>query len=265
MPERPEIISLLGVPHYAAPAQGEELAKLVAEFADAKAAYEAEPGSVDRLIMFGRRTAYLWRFHEAIAIYTGGLEQYPDEPMLYRHRGHRFLSIRDFERGEADLARAAELKDDDFDIWYHLGLARWLRGNFAGALEAYRRCYALPLDDEKRVAIADWLYMTLRRLGKEAEANTVLADIHAGMEQGENTHYLARLLLYKQERTEEELRQQAEVGGIQAATVGFGLGCWHLYNGRPDEARAYFEAVVRGSNWPAFGFIAAEVDLARGL
>lgn len=264
MSERPEIISLLGVPHYAsAVAEGEELAKLEANLAEAKAAYELDPDDVEKLIWYGRRVAYLWRFHESIQIYSEGIARFPNEAMLYRHRGHRYISIRDFASAKADLSRAAALQDDDFDIWYHLGLACWLLGDFETALTAYQRCYAITDDDSLKVAITDWLYMTLRRLGRTEEAAALLEPIQPEMEVGENFHYHYRLLLYKGLKTEAELVEAGKNGGLENATLGFGLGCWHLYNDRPDEAFRYFEQIVKGTAWSAFGFISAEAELAR--
>ncbi len=62
---------------------------------------------LESIIWLGRRTAYLWRYHEAIDIFSQGLEQYPNEPHLLRHRGHRYLSVREFYRAIADLKQAA--------------------------------------------------------------------------------------------------------------------------------------------------------------
>ena len=45
--------------------------------------------------------------------------------------------------------------------------------------------------------------------------------------------------------------------------MGYGVGNWYLYNCRPEEAAAVFKRVVEGPCWPAFGFIAAEVELAH--
>jgi len=75
----------------------------------ARAAYERAPRDLDSIIWLGRRTAYLGRYHEAIGIYTRGLEAHPDEPRLLRHRGHRYLSTRQLDRAVADLTRAAQL------------------------------------------------------------------------------------------------------------------------------------------------------------
>ncbi|MFC2160561.1 tetratricopeptide repeat protein, partial [Acidobacteriota bacterium] len=134
---RPEIISLLGKKHYAQPAEGEVLAQLKSDLADAWAAIQDEPDDVGKVVLYGRRLAYLWRYHEAIDVYTGGIKNFPDNSMLYRHRGHRYISIRKFDRAVQDLSKAAELNSGDFDIWYHLGLAYYLNGDFEKALSAY--------------------------------------------------------------------------------------------------------------------------------
>jgi hypothetical protein len=53
------------------------------------------------------------------------------------------------------------------------------------------------------------------------------------------------------------------VDAVQDATLGYGVGNWHLYNGRAEEAMSVFSRVVRTTQWAAFGYIAAEAELAR--
>jgi hypothetical protein len=50
---------------------------------------------------------------------------------------------------------------------------------------------------------------------------------------------------------------------VTDATAAYGIGNWHLYNGRPAEARRVFERIIAGGQWGAFGYIAAEAELAR--
>jgi hypothetical protein len=50
---------------------------------------------------------------------------------------------------------------------------------------------------------------------------------------------------------------------LDAATAGYGLGAWHLAEGRREEALRAWREVLAGGSWSAFGFIAAEADLAR--
>jgi hypothetical protein len=43
------------------------------------------------------------------------------------------------------------------------------------------------------------------------------------------------------------------------------VGAWHMANGRRDQGLALLREIVDGypQQWPAFGYIAAEADLAR--
>ncbi len=259
----PEVISLLGKKLYATPAKGEELQKLQDDLREVMLKVEANPEDPENLILYGRRLAYLWRYHEAVEIYTKGIDLHPDYAMLYRHRGHRFISIREFEKAVSDLAKASQLNDKDFDIWYHLGLAHYLRGEFDEARRAYGRCLSVAEDDDSKIAISNWLYITLRRLGEKGEAEKILEDITEEMEVVENQSYYDLLLFYKGLKPESEIANKAEASDLDLATVGYGIGCWHLYNDKEMEAVSYFEKIVETRYWPAFGYIAAEAELYR--
>ena len=78
-------------------------------------AYKRNPDDVEAAIWLGRRTAYLGRFTEAIEIYTRAIETHPDEPRLYRHRGHRYITIRKPDLAIKDLQKAAELVEGSPD------------------------------------------------------------------------------------------------------------------------------------------------------
>jgi tetratricopeptide (TPR) repeat protein len=150
--------------------------------------------------------------------------------------------------------------DDDFRR-YHLGLAHYLKEDFEQALAAYRECLAVSDNPDMLVATSHWLYMTLRRLGREAEAAKVLEPIYAGLEVIENHDYLRLLLMYRGEKTPEELLHGDD--GVGAATLGYGVGNWYFYNGDVERALDVIRGGVAGDAWGAFGFIAAEAELAR--
>ena len=59
--------------------------------------------------------------------------------------------------------------------------------------------------------------------------------------------------------------ESAEAGSIEDATLGYGVGVWHLVNGEADQAQKLFEQIVEEPMWPAFGHIAAEAELARAV
>jgi len=259
---KPEIISLLGVKQFA---NADEKGGIPA--AEQKLA--ADPKNINLVIALGRAQANVWRYNDAIATYTRGIQLAPNDARLYRHRGHRYISTRQFDKAVADLARAAKLNAKDFDIWYHLALAHYLKGQFAKAAEAYERCRQVAEADttDKRddsvIAVSDWLYMTYHRMNKPAEAAKVLERITPEMKVKENKSYFDRLLFYKGLKKEEELVNVEKATDLEIATVGYGLGNWHLYNGNQSKAEEIFRKIVSGKYWPAFGFIAAEAELAR--
>ena len=254
-----ELISPLGARHYAQTDPNNEIKA-------AEIKVMNEPKNVELLIALGRAQVNQWRYHDAIGTWSRALRLAPDNAQLYRHRGHRYISIREFNEAIRDLKKAAQLNDQDFDIWYHLGLAYYLKGELASAAEAYKRCLAVAeknAKDDSIIAVSDWLYMTLRRMKKEAEAKQVLDRITPEMKVVENKSYFDRLLFYKGLKTEAELVNLEQATDLEIATIGYGLGNWHLYNGNPARAEEYFRKIVAGRYWPAFGFIAAETELAR--
>ena len=286
-PERPapEAISLLGDTLLPPALPDSVRLRYEQRLTEARSASERAPDDVDALIWLGRRTAYLGRFREAIAIYSRGLRAHPDEPRLLRHRGHRYITVRAFDLAAADLARAARLtrgrRDEiepdglpnarnlptstlQFNIRYHLGLAHYLQGDFEAARRAYRECLAVSTNADMRCATSHWLFMTLRRLGRDREARSLLEPVRRDLDVIENHSYLRLLLMYKGELPVDSLLATSTGDqGIDDATVGYGVGNWHLIHGRADEAERLLARVVAGSQWQAFGHIAAEAELAR--
>ena len=50
---------------------------------------------------------------------------------------------------------------------------------------------------------------------------------------------------------------------LDLATLGYGVGNYHYYNGRKEQGIGIWRAIVNSSYWAAFGFIAAEAELHR--
>ena len=255
----PEATSLLGTKLFAQPDEKNEVAAAAEKLS-------ADPKNIDLFIALGAAQAKFWRYRDAIDTYTRAIEIAPQDARLYRHRGHRYISTRQYSKAVADLNRAVTLNDRDYDIWYHLGLAHYLRFDFGQAEEAYRRCLMAAVksgSDDSLVAVSDWLYMTYRRSNRHEDAKEVLARITPEMKVKENKSYFDRLLFYKGLKKESEIINAEKATDLEIATVGYGLGNWYLYNGDRPKAEEYFKKIVAGKYWPAFGFIAAEAELAR--
>jgi tetratricopeptide (TPR) repeat protein len=250
--------------------------------AAAKADYDKDPNDADNIIWYGRRIAYTGDYRAAIEVFSEGIEKFPDDARLYRHRGHRYISIREFDRAIEDLEHASrliegtenEIEPDGMpnalnipvsslhgNIWYHLGLAYYLEQDWDNAYRAYKAGFDAGGNDDNRVSTTHWLYMILQRKGDPEAAAKVLDAISADMKVIENMSYHNLCLFYKGEMTLDELIGDNEDSPAGAAIM-YGAANWHYYTGDIDKANQMLEALVATDAWSAFGYIAAEVDLA---
>ena len=234
--------------------------KLEADLAQAEKTLRGESeGSPRRSSGSGRRLGYLWRFNDAIAMFSKGIALYPDNPKFYRHRGHRYISVRQFAEAQADFEKAAQLikgKPDEiepdgapnpagkprstlqFNIWYHLALSHYLQGNYAKAYDAWVECMKVSTNDDSIVATSDWMWMTLMRLNRKADAAKVLERITPKMDILENTAYHRRLLMYKGVEKPDALLDTASPDPTQIATQGYGVANYYFVTGDTAKARA---------------------------
>jgi len=254
--QEPEAVSPGGRRYYARP----DSAGIVAR---AESAAARHPDDADTLLALGLAHAARWQYRAAVAAYTRAIAAAPERAELYRHRGHRYISLRMADRAVADLERAASLDTNRFDIWYHLGLAYYLSGRYDAAVRAYARCRAVAVTADDTVAASDWLWMSLHRANRGAAAGVVVAQLPESAAVRENVAYYERLLLYAGRRRALDLRARMEAGDLEFATIGYGLANWLLVEGDTLGAHSLMREITSGPYWPAFGFIAAEEDLRR--
>jgi len=253
----------------------------ISNYKIARSNYSSNPTS-DNIIWFGRRTAYLGDYKKAIGIYTKGIKTFPEDARLYRHRGHRYISIRQLDLAIKDFKNAVTLIKNKKDvvepdgipnklnipvstlhtnILYHLGLAYYLQDDLENALTAFKECLLVSKNDDMIVATSHWLYMILRQMNKNDEAKNILKPIHEGMTIIENMAYYKLLLFYKGELTEDLLTSNDSLGASEA--IRFGLGNWYAYNENNEHATTIFNQLIAQGNWAGFGYIAAEAYLSR--
>jgi len=269
----------------------------------------------DRYTYAARLKAFLGDVEGSEALFTEALEQDPDNAVLLRNRGHRRITLRQFDGALADLTRASELiagtpdehefyprdtipdliniilgRMDDVreqhmpvnaetiaatagmykstlhgSVWYHLGVVKYITGDFQGSFDDFGRSQELGVDDDSLVATFDWRYMSLRRLGRHDEAAKLLEELDISgltVVAGED-FYLRRIKLYKGETTPEQAKEELSDSFLALATQGYGVGNWYLYNGDEKAAKETFEMVVKDGPPNAFAYMAAEAELAR--
>ena len=257
-----------------------------ANLAIARESYSKNPNIAEVLIWYGRRVAYTGEYREAIKIFTEGVSKFPKDARMYRHRGHRYITLRCFDDAIRDFEAAAQLvegKPDEIEpdgmpnarniptstlqsnIWYHLGLAHYLKGDFKRAERAYAKCQKVSKNNDMLVATVYWRYMTLRRLGKAKVAKQLLKSLPKDLEVIENEDYLKLIKLNRGEERPENLLStiKGDANTLGSASLGYGIGNYFLYNGDRERAMDIFRRIVGGDQWASFGYIAAEVELIR--
>ncbi|MFW5904881.1 MAG: tetratricopeptide repeat protein [bacterium] len=285
LPQGAQARSLLGETFFPPPLPDDLEESRRADLAEARRALEADSSDAEAWIWVGRRQAYLGEYRAAIETFTRGIERFPEDPRFYRHRGHRYLTVRELERARADLERGLELArghpdqvEPDglpnalgvplstlhFNLWYHLGLARYVEGDWAGAAEAWTACMEVSGNPDLRVATSYWLNLTLRRLGRDDEAAALLERLPEPDEVIENDAYLSLLRLFLGDDAEADVLEGRDPASLGGATLGYGVAAHHLLQGREDAGRALLQRVLEApEQWPTFGYLAAEAEVAR--
>ncbi len=235
------------------------------------------------IIWYGRRLAYTHRFQEAINLYSRGIVHHPKAPELYRHRGHRQITVRRFEAAIQDLEKAASLAQGKprqvepdgipnklniplsnlhYNIYYHLGVARYLSGNFSESVDAFRQSLAYADNDDLKVATAYWLVLCNLQLEKPNHVKQWLATIHPDMEIIENQAYYEQLLFFKNPNAR-NLSLTFDTLQVIDPTRYYGISLWKESTGDKALAALLRRQILNNTNWAYFGYIAAEADSAR--
>lgn len=254
------------------------------KYTAAKAAYEKHSSNADSLIWYGRRTAYLGQYQNAISIFTEGIQKHPLDARMYRHRGHRYISTRQYDKAIADFEKAVLLiegKEDMVEpdglpnakniplstlhgnIWYHLGLAYYLKNDMPNALRAYSNRTVTEKYPDNIVSGGHWLYMIQRRLGLLEEANASLSKVTKEMDIIENMSYHTMCQFYKRLLSEEEIAT-GSVGTSSSDVINYGLGNWYLYEKQDTlKAKALYKQLLEKGSKFSFAYLATESDWKR--
>ena len=250
--------------------------------------YQQNNDNADNIIWYGRHLGYTGQYAQAIDIFDQGIEKFPRDARMYRHRGHRFITVRCFDRAIADLEKAAKLvrnKPDEIEpdgmpnakniptstiqtnIYYHLGLAYFLKKNMPKAEAAFRTCLDLSKNDDMKIATANWLNVVLQSQGKKEEADKLWQSLPAEPSLIENVDYWLLLRLYHADKPRTAAEMEEYIRNLTAqrktslssATLFFGIGYYCKLNNLLEKATELFEKVQLSGQWGSFGFIAAEI------
>lgn len=278
---RLEAVTLLGDSLFSeAPVSG----KALDNYNTALEAYHQQPNDPEALIWLGRRIAYLGYFQEAIDIFTIGIKKHTEDARMYRHRGHRYISTRQYDKAIADFEKAAQLIQGQTDetepdglpnerniplstlhgnIWYHLGLAYYLQDDLPKALNAFGNRTVTHKYDDNIVSGGHWLYMINRKLGQQAAADSVLVSVHGDMDIIENGSYYQMCRFYQGALQPGDLQPEGKRSSSDDVLM-YGLGNWKLYHENDTAAaRLQYQQLMDNGNPYSFAYLAAEADWKR--
>ncbi|MBW7932913.1 MAG: tetratricopeptide repeat protein [Gemmatimonadaceae bacterium] len=230
--------------------------------ARAQSALARDPRNVDLIIALGVAQSGALQFREAVETFTRGLAIVPNNAMLYRWRGHRYLSLREFDKSLADLTRGLAIDSTNYGILFHLGIIRFIRGEYDAAADLFRRAQPVAPNPGELAGSTDWRWMSLARAGRMVEGNAMLDQHPDSLPVDPNYGYARRLALYRGTIQPSALIRESD-DDTNVATLAYGLGNWYLVHGDTASARAMFQRSVASGGWAAFGFILSEVELAR--
>ena len=279
----PEGFSLFGEPLYNPRTYPDPENKQQVKFQEAYAAWEQDPEDRDKILWLGRQYAYVGKYRDAIHIYTEALKLFPDDPEFYRHRAHRYLSLRMFDFSIKDSEKAVDLilKKPDYmepsglagaeetteytmytNTYYHLGLAYMLKGDLLNARRTFYNLLDAAVNDDHTIMASYWLYIILKRLNYEEEASKLLEHVKPDMKCPVSKPYYECLKMYKGEIEPEKLLAQGE-GQLSIVTSGFGVANEYLYRGDYTKYVEILTKILATNAWSGFGYISAEADLKR--
>jgi len=171
---------------------------------------------------FGERGQALASWHAYHRVRRLQIREHPRDPLPRLGLAQLLLQAKEFARARAVLDELLALAPEYAPGWFHLGEARRMLGDLAGAAEAYSR--ALALDPELALARYNRGVIALRA-GREAEARadfeTLVAGPHGADPELVAAHLaLARLELRAGNRTaaEARYRRYVELGGADPLT-----------------------------------------------
>jgi tetratricopeptide (TPR) repeat protein len=270
---------------YPAPLITDSLKKVFeANLRSAEKKYKNDSLTDEHIIWYGRRLAYLGYYKEAIDIYTKGIKLHSGNARFYRHRAHRYITLRCYDNAIADLKKAIDLIKDQIDeieedgipnsrnfptstlhtnIYYHLGLAYYLKEDNRQALLAWEKCLDIADNDDMKVATLNWINIVLRKMGRQKDADHHLLEVTKEMGIIENHDYYDILLMYQSGDDSKLVQKTQNQQLVSNATTGYALGTYYQLKGNKGKAKELFEKVVAGNQWNSFGYIAAEAELAK--
>ncbi|MEM1134851.1 MAG: hypothetical protein AAGI07_03355 [Bacteroidota bacterium] len=224
------------------------------------------------------------RFRDAIAVYTKGLASYPTSFKLLRHRGHRFINVRELENAIVDLSKANDLIGDENEkileydakgkptgsyqywIWYHIGLYHLLNEEYKKAAEAYNTCLSLAMNGKNNVGVSAWLYTVYQKMGESELAKRAIETITKDYDTDREHPYFKRVMLYKGNLKPQDIlnvNKPVEQWTARDITIAYGVADWYSHQQDTNVAEGIYEKILQTPHWNAWAYVVTDKIVAE--
>ncbi len=249
--------------------------------APAIAALARNPNDPNLYLAAGRMQDSLLRFNESIGMYTEAIEKFPADYRFLRYRGHRYLSVRKFREGVADLEKAVKMVPNSFDASYYLGLAYYFSGEHAKAAAEFgrcedqikkplaikkdllggRSCEAMKDDVNSMVPLQYWRFLALRRSGDMAGAKKYLdEEVNAKLTVTSSVPFYDSLLFFKGVKEVNEMMVGANEGTRDFLLRSSGVATYLFTEGERAKACGIWARNAMDQNWDHLGVLNSESE-----
>lgn len=245
--QQPETLSLLDTDLYAPSFPRDVRAKLEADVANTRGAYQKDPKSADAAIAYVRAQLAIGHVGDALESLARAIEVIPDDQRLVLERAKALVIYRKLDAAERDARKAA---DGLPEANCTLGLTLYLKMQFAESRSAYGKCSAPGV----------FGYLADRRAGGTAVARPDLSTLNeqpAGPE--------IKLPGSVSSHTEKPNKTMTATYVEAAETIAAEKKA--PTRGKKDPAEDTLREIVekQGNRWMEPIYIAAEADYARIL
>lgn len=234
-------------------------------------------------INWGNAYASIYQFNNAIKVYNDGLSHSPDSYKLLRYRAHRQLSIRKVNEAIDDLHKALtylnntdsvelEYQPDgtvsgsyEYWIYYHLGLANLLNGNYDEAISAYKNCILTSVTGVNKAGATYWLYNSFQKAGEVQNAEELINNFVFDEGTDMMHSYSVRILMLQGKKAPEELldmeaKQNAQEWGKKEVSVAYEVANWYIRHNQVEKGMAIHRKTLQSPHWSAWTYLVTEKE-----
>lgn len=240
--------------------------------------YSTAEDSIPAILDYSKSLINSYKFGDALEVINKGLSRFTNEASLLSERGHLLILARKLEPALNDLlaAKAAlaetydsttlltqEEKLERFLVDYRIGIVYFALSDYAAAENSFQEASRLAHNDDAKIAVTDWRYLTNMRANKMAEAYRLLDSINVDKLVIQNTTYYKRILLYQNKFKSEELGNvdiNEAFDKSEAITLLYGVASYEILHDELDKAKLILDKILDSGHWPTYAYLCAESD-----